>query len=126
MGELNFILEELIDNLAEVEKLQMDSILKLFAIELKHYPDAQEEYEDGSRPKFYLIDENGDAYEYKIAIRKNSKINNKKTIQKFKRLIKYYVQKQDLQWGEILYTVYGYICIHRPDIKNYDFFYGEY
>ena len=125
MGELNFILEDLINNLADVEKMDMEDILKLFASELTKYPKSREKYEDGGYPKFYIVISKNEAYEYRISKRKNSRIN-KRTLQECKALIKEYVKNQELQWGEILYVVYGYICIHRPDIKNNDFFYGEY
>ena len=123
MGDLNFNLEDIIECLADNENLSMEGILKLIASELAYYPKAREEYISRGHPRFYVVT-NGKKKHYRIRKRKNNRIN-KKTLKELKKLIKDYVQKQKLQWGEVLYSAYGYICIHRPDIMTNNFFYGE-
>ena len=104
LGDLNFILEDLIDYLFDHENMNGNQFLNIIYKELQLYPHAQEEYNDGSHPVFKNIK----------TVQKIKAINK---LKKFKSLIKKYVKEHDLQWGEVLYIVYGYLMIHRPD-KN--------
>ena len=52
--------------------------------------------------------------------------------QDLENLVEEMVDDHELQWGEILNLVYGYLVIHRPDAQeeymdgsNPDFYYGE-
>ena len=72
----------------------------------KGYPDAQEEFIDGSHPKFIYTQQ---------------KLNSPRTWQRneiFQRLTKQYCVMHELQWGEVLYIVYGYLMIHAPSSKD--------
>lgn len=54
MGDITFDLEEIIQELVYKHDLQWGEILSLVhGYLMVHCPDAREEYEDGSHPKYY-------------------------------------------------------------------------
>lgn len=100
LGDLNFVLENIVNFLCDKENLDTHHILNYVYKELQKYPEAREEYEDGTFPK----------YKNKGS---NKRIKSIYISKKFNSLIKTYVNDHDLQWGELLYLVYGYLMIHR-------------
>lgn len=121
IGKLNFVLEEIVSSLIEEEGLSWSDIFKTVANELRKFPESQEEYCDGGNPKLFLI--NGKKRRVYTPRIKESKTNpiTQKNLQK---LIQQYCINHDMQWGEVLYLVYGYLVIHRPDAKDCELFYG--
>jgi len=111
IGELNFELENIIE--VHFSKCSWSKILKTFSNELIKYKKAQEEYMDGSHPTIYI---NNRVYTPVF-------INNSNKA--FTKLIKSYIINHELQMGEVLYLVYGYLNIHRPDLTPCNFKYKE-
>ena len=110
IGDLNFDSEEIVNHLCDVEKMQSHQILNYVYSQVQQYPENREEYEDGTFPNFKLIGS-------------RKKIKSIKIAKKFDKLIKEYLLDHDLQWGEILYIVFGYLMIHRPCEKLKTFSY---
>lgn len=113
MGDLNFTLEDIVQFLYYKEDMKPNQIVIYVYNELKKYPEAREEYEDGTFPKFKITG----------SLKRIKSIHITK---KFNKLIKEYVEDHDLQWGEVLYTVYGYLILHpkyKKDKKLESFIY---
>lgn len=112
LGDLNFDLENIVNYLCDRENMQSHQILNYFHSVLSKYPEAREEYEDGSFP----------VYKSKGSRKRPKSINISK---KINNLVKSYVKDHDLQWGEVIYIVYGYLMIHRPSDELKLFYYGS-
>tara|TARA_Y100000034_G_C6908653_1_gene422542 strand:- start:4025 stop:4375 length:351 start_codon:yes stop_codon:yes gene_type:complete len=110
LGDLNFELEDIIEEMESCNRGWRE-IISTFSHSLKKFQNNQEEYLDGSNPKLILIRNNR---KLKITPLKNEKVQN---------LVRAYVKDHDLQWGEVLYIVYGYLMIHSPQSKDIDSFY---
>lgn len=121
IGKLGFNLEIIIEHLIEQENLYWSNIFKIFANELRKYPENREEYCEGGFPKLAIVQgKKRRVYSPKI---KDSKINQI-TKNNLEKLISQYCLSHQMQWGEVLYLVYGYLVIHRPDAKDCELFYG--
>lgn len=110
MGELNFTLEEIVDFLCDKEGMKSHQILKYVYTQLKKHPQGKEEYIDGTFPTFKITGP-------------LKRIKSIHITKKFNNLLKEYICDHELQWGEVLYIVYGYLMIHRPDPKLKSFVY---
>jgi hypothetical protein len=121
LGDMNFTLEDLIEVMIEKDQLKWSDIFSSFYSTLKSHPAGLEEFVDGGNPQPFLV-YNGS---HKVLTIKDKTTPSKANNKVLKDLVKEYSKDHDLQWGEVLYIVYGYLCIHRPDAKDCDFYYGE-
>ena len=114
IGDLNFDLESIVNFLCDKENMKSHQILNYVFLQLSNYPDNREEYEDGTFPKFKLKGS-------------RKKIKSIYIAKKFNSLIKEYIEEHDLQWGELLYIVKGYLDIHRPseELMTFSYCYEE-
>jgi cupin superfamily acireductone dioxygenase involved in methionine salvage len=122
LGKLNFELESIIDFLIDTNNYYWEDILKIFFSNLNSFPKSQEEYCHGGKPKCKFMKINGMRYrEYKP---KNKISLNPTLDKKIFKLIKSYCVSHEMQWGEVMFTVYGYLSIHRPDQKDCSLYYS--
>ena len=99
IGNLNFKLEEIcLDIWSKYPNIDNKNIIGLFYNELQQYPNNQETFLDNSHPVLKIKLDN---------ISWDSKIKKKVS-----NLTKQYIN-QEMQWGEILFTVFGYLSIHH-------------
>lgn len=101
LGDLNFELEAIVDFLCDKECFKSYEILNIVFDELNHHESGKEEFLSGENPLF----------ENKKSKKQIKAVNIKK---RMKNLVTKYIKEHDLQWGEVLYIVYGYLRIHRP------------
>ena len=119
LGDVNFDLEELVEKLSTEEKLMSSDLYILFYQTCKKlYKRGREVYtEDNKNPVLYVTKKR-----VRLSTLKKYKLNRKNTLALDNLIRKY--KNHDLQWGEILYILHGYIMIHRQDLVDCQFYYG--
>lgn len=102
LGDINFLLEDYINEQIVQKNKSILSIFSSLLKELSNYKNNQEIYENNKSP---------------ILFYNNKKVKKTKSNKKLNLLVKEYI-KHDLQWGEIIFIVYGYLHIHYNSVKR--------
>lgn len=113
LGDVNFILEDVLDNLAQ-EKFKTQEIYQIFYSEAIKNKKAKEIYVDGGSPRIKINNQTIRRKKFKL---------NKKTKSLIRDLFKNY-EEHELQYHEIFGIIHFYIMSHRPDLGLVNFYYG--
>ena len=102
LGDINFDLEEYVNEHIVVKEKKVKYIFCELFSALSLHPNNKEEYMDGTSPTLYYG---------------KSKIKKRASHHKLVSIVQDYID-HDLQWGEIIFIVYGYLHIHYDNIER--------